>query len=155
MIPPGKDNIIYLVLENQTLYYWDNDYKPLITNNNDEADFKTARIEFDGSEIIFDLPIDDKTLNVYVNGIYLTEDEDYTIDRNISPNQINFVDTWDETDICTITWIEGTVFSGGGSSNSNLGLATKEDIDKMFSEIEGAKFALASKEDINKMFEGR
>lgn len=138
---PGKDNVIYLVLEDKTLYYWDsqdNEYKTLITTDGSSEepipiDFKTDGISFDGEETTFDLPVDDKTVNIYINGMYLTEDEDYTIDRGITPNQVTFLETWNDTDICTITWIEGTGSSGSGDGDIKITLATREDIDKMFS----------------------
>lgn len=41
--------------------------------------------------------------------MYLTETEDYIIDRTVSPNTVTFTEIWEETDLCTIMWINGTI----------------------------------------------
>lgn len=116
---PGDPNTLYMTLDTESVYYWDetnNLYKPVVTNgvkNEDltSVDLLTSSIEFNGIKTTFDLPVDNVKLNVYVNGVYLTEDIDYTIDRNVTPNTITFLETWEETDSCTITWIKGNILS--------------------------------------------
>lgn len=153
---PGKDDTIYLVLNEETLYYWDtkdNKYKS-ISGSSGNVDFMSDTIQFDDINQTFDLPVDDKKVNVYLNGIYLTEDEDYTIDDTVTPNTITFNDIWETTDICTITWIKGNS-SGGGGNIDNASFATKEDIDKLFENdppIDVNSSTLATKADIDKLF---
>lgn len=131
---PGRSDTLYLTLDDETLYYWKDEYKPISSAIDIEPiDFKAdSTFEFDGDITTFDLPIDNKTLNVFINGVYLTENEDYTIDRNVTPNTITFLETWEEGDLCTITWIEGTGLVVG-EAEINLSLAKEEDIHKMFS----------------------
>lgn len=93
----------------------------------------TSSLEFDGITTTFNLPTTQQ-VNVYVNGMYLTEDEDYTIDKTVSPYTITFVETWEETDLCTLTWIAGTGSGGGSGEEINATLATKQDILNLFKE---------------------
>lgn len=114
---PGDPNTLYMTLDTESVYYWDeinNLYKPVVTNGvKDEdltsVDLLTSSIEFDGIETTFNLPVDNVKLNVYVNGMYLTEDIDYTIDRNVTPNTIIFNELWGKTDSCAITWVKGNI----------------------------------------------
>lgn len=58
---------------------------------------------FDGATMTYDLPANHAVLiNVYVNGVYMTESVDYTIDRTSNPNKITFNQIYDEFDRCTI-----------------------------------------------------
>lgn len=118
---PGEPGALYITLDTQMVYYWDEKnklYKPIVTNGikNDtltSVDLLTDEIVFDGVNYDFDLPVDDTKMNVYVNGVYLTEDIDYEIDRNTSPNKITFYELWEEFDSCTLTWIKGNVYDSG------------------------------------------
>lgn len=157
----GEDNTLYLTQNDDTLYYWDNTsktYKQIAGGSGaDGIDFKTSFIEFDGIETTFDLPIDDKDMMIYVNGMYLTENEDYTIDRTVSPNTITFVETWEEEDLCSLVWVKGTISGSGGGTIDNASLATKADIDKLFTnvpDIDITNSTLATKADIDKLFQG-
>lgn len=58
---------------------------------------------FDGSKKTYDLPADDAVrTDVFVNGLCLTEEVDYTVDRTSTPNQITFEEVFDTFDQCTI-----------------------------------------------------
>ena len=110
---PGKDDSLYLTTDDEVLYYWDstdNKYRPISGGPGaNSIDFKTGSIEFDGVETTFDAPIDDKKLSIFVNGMYLTEDEDYTIDRTVTPNTITFLETWEETDMLMLRTLKKPV----------------------------------------------
>lgn len=128
----GEDNILYLAKDTETLYYWTGSKYSTIASNTLEilAKLETAKIEFDGIEQTFNLPINDVALNVYVNGMYLTEDTDYTIDRTVKPNTITFTDLWEDIDTCTITYLKPV----SGGDVPVLEFATDADIDKLFKE---------------------
>lgn len=127
----GKDDTLYLSKSTDELFYWDgNAYKPIVSNSdNIYAELKTGDIVFDDINDTFDLPIDDVNINVYVNGIYMTEGFDYTIDRTTSPNQITFDTVYASDEICTLTYLKPV--SGGGDI-PEFKFATKEDVDKLF-----------------------
>lgn len=155
----GENNTLYLTLNDDTLYYWDGKKYVEVAGGSaaNSIDFKTGAIDFDDVSYTFDLPIDNKTLNIYVNGMYLTEDIDYTIDRTVSPNTITFEELWETTDICTITWVNGKIDNSGGGTVDNASFATKEDIDKLFTnvpDIDISNDVYAKKEDIDAMFNG-
>ena len=85
------------------------------------------------------MPVDDIAYNVYVNGIYYTDGEDYSINRTTSPNQIVFSDIYEDYESCTLTYLEAVDSSGGGSSGGNcecepMIYANNDDIDSMFME---------------------
>lgn len=110
----GSDDTLYLTKDEEILYYWDtNDklYRPISGGSGANGiDFKTSNdIIFDGVEQTFNLPIDNKKISIFINGMYLTETEDYIIDRTVSPNTVTFTEIWEETDLCTIMWINGTI----------------------------------------------
>lgn len=157
---PGDENTLYLTLNDETLYYWNtklNKYSPISGGSSANGiEFKTAQIEFDDINTTFDLPVDNKSLNVYINGMYLTEGEDYTIDNTVTPNTITFVELWESTDLCTLTWINGKIDGGGTIDNASF--ATKEDIDKLFTNLPDIdpdnEDIYATKEDIDKLFAG-
>lgn len=136
---PGEPNTLYMTLDTESIYYWDsanNLYKPAVTNGiKDEdltsVDLLTGTIEFDGEQYVFDAPADNVKLNIYVNGMYLTEDIDYTIDRNVTPNKIEFIDLWEEYDYCTITWIKGNILDPGELEKVQLS-QLKTDITNIF-----------------------
>lgn len=113
----GSKDTLYLALNEEIIYYWNgNSYKPISGGSGvDGVDLKTGSIEFDDVETTFDLPIDDKEVNVFINGMYLTENEDYTIDRTARPNRITFLETWEPTDICTIVWVKGVINPSGST----------------------------------------
>lgn len=126
------------------------------------AELKSAIIEFDGVNQSFNLPVNDVKLNVYVNGIYLTEDVDYRIDRQVKPNKITFDAIYDRFDGCTVTYLEalsgGSGGSGGGGGSidfDNIDFASPDDIDKLFQDgvgpITGVE-TYATMDDIDKMF---
>lgn len=155
---PGEKDTIYLVLEEGTLYYWsenDNQYKAILGGSSAAGiDFMTSKIEFDDVAQTFDLPINNKKINVYINGMFLTEDEDYIIDRTVNPNTITFNEIWESTDLCVLTWVRGNVNGGGAIENASL--AAKTDIDKLFENnppIDYTNSTLATKADIDKLFE--
>lgn len=115
----GVDNTLYLTKDDDILYYWDDKdklYRPVTGGSGANGiDFKTSNIEFDSIETTFNLPIDDKKVSVFINGMYLTENEDYTIDRTVTPNTITFSETWEEEDLCTVVWVHGNIDSGDGN----------------------------------------
>lgn len=153
----GKDDTLYLSKEDNGLYYWDGiSYAPIVSNTVEIfAKLETAAIEFDAINYTFDLPVDKVAVNVYVNGMYLTEDIDYTIDRTVTPNQITFTELYEEWEICSITYLKPV--SGGDAPDTDLDYATTEDIDKLFEnmsdiEIPDSKLDYATEEDINNLF---
>lgn len=112
--PVGAEDTLYLTKDDDVLYYWseqDKLYRPVTGGAGANGiDFKTSSdIIFDGVETTFDLPIDNKKVSIYINGIYLTEEEDYTIDRTASPNTVTFIELWEDTDLCTVVWVNGTI----------------------------------------------
>lgn len=148
----GENNVLYITQDDDSIYYWNNGYKSISGSGVDGVNIKTAAIEFDGIETTFNLPIDDKDIIVYLNGMYLTKDEDYTLDRTVKPNTITFIETWGQEDLCSIVWINGVINEGGGSGNVDisLSLAKDEDIDKLFT---GTKeLSLAKLSDIDNLF---
>lgn len=138
----GDENTLYIAKNEKTTYYWDGTkYQKIISDATQIlAKLKTYSIEFDGTSDTFDLPLDDISYNVYVNGIYYTESEDYSISRTVSPNQIIFNDVYENYESCTLTYLEAVNSSGGGSSgdgNCECGpiiYAENSDIDLMFAE---------------------
>lgn len=120
----GVDNTLYLTKDDDILYYWDDKdklYRPVTGGSGANGiDFKTSNIEFDGIESTFDLPIDDKKVSIFINGMYLTEDEDYTIDRTVIPNTVTFLELWEEEDLCTVVWVKGTVDESSGSTEIGI-----------------------------------
>lgn len=105
----------------------------------------TELLTFDGATTQFILPVESKTLMVFVNGICLKEDLDYTIvDGNITFNE-----TFDATDIGVLHWLDKN-----SADSSDTLWATKEDIDKMFntSGEPGEDTSWATKADIDKLF---
>lgn len=158
---PGREDTLYITKEDKTLYYWDDidkAYKIIESGGVDGINFKTHNgFEFDGTTTTFDLPVKNKTLNVYVNGIYLTEDIDYTVDYTSSPPTITFEEPWEEEDACIVTWIEGKVVGDGNDEEIKISLATKEDIDSLFKDMLEPEppikeDQLATKEDIDNLF---
>lgn len=65
-----------------------------------QVDFITC----DGETITFDLPEDNTKYDIYINGLYMTESIDYTIDKENNPNQITFNEVYDKDDICTLIY---------------------------------------------------
>ena len=61
-------------------------------------------IAFDGGTTTFDLPYDNTKYDIYINGLYMTEGIDYTINKESNPNQIIFKNVYDERDICTLIY---------------------------------------------------
>lgn len=121
---PGEEDSLYLVQEEEILYYWNkNKYNPLTGGAGAKGiDFCTGTLnpQFDGVETVFTLPIDNKSISVYINGMYLTEDEDYTIDRSVTPNTIEFIELWEDTDLCTIVWVKGKVEESAAMDKINI-----------------------------------
>lgn len=137
----GDENTLYIAKNEKTTYYWDGSKYQKISSDATQilAKLKTAIIEFDGISDTFDLPVDDIAYNVYVNGIYYTDGEDYSINRTTSPNQIVFSDIYEDYESCTLTYLEAVDSSGGGSSGGNcecepMIYANNDDIDSMFME---------------------
>lgn len=134
----GDENTLYISKKDKNSFYWDGSKYQQITSDiaHISVGLETATIEFDGILDTFDLPEDDISYNVYVNGIYYTEDEDYTIDRTVSPNQIIFYEIYDDYESCTLTYFKPTSSSGGSDNCScnAIEYATKSDIDSLFAE---------------------
>ncbi len=130
----GKLDTLYFELAKETLYYWDGiKYKPISSSSEDtqiSAEFKTMIIEFDGISDTFDLPVDNISYNVFVNGVYYTESIDYTIDTTVSPNLIIFNEIYDITDSCTLTYLK--TVNSSGELDGKIEYATKTDIDNLF-----------------------
>lgn len=142
----GADDTIYLAKDTETIYYWDGtEYKEVAGGSQGSAEFKTAQIEFDGINDTFELPVDDTTFSIYINGLYLTEGYDYTIDRTVSPNTVTFDTIYDEEDICTVVYIEGN----GSGGSVNLNYATDEEIDELFEDSD----MFAHDSDIDALFD--
>lgn len=104
-------------------------YEEVVTNgvkdeNLTAVETHTQEINFDGTQTTFDLPVKDVKMNIYVNGLYLIEDIDYTIDRTVEPNTITFKDVYDPWDDGLIMWVVGKI--------ETRELATKTDIDEFF-----------------------
>ena len=134
----GDENTLYIAKNEKATYYWDGSKYQKVTSSETQisAKLKTASIEFDGISDTFDLPLDDIIYNVYVNGIYYTEGEDYSINRTVSPNQITFSDIYEDYELCTLTYLEA-VNSSSGSGNCEcepMVYADNNDIDSMFAE---------------------
>lgn len=148
----GESNILYITQNDDSMYYWNNGYKSISGTGVDGVSIKTTAIEFDGIETTFDLPIDDKDILVYLNGMYLTENEDYTLDRTTNPNTITFIETWEQGDLCSIIWIKGVINGGNGNDNTDitLSLAKQADIDKLFANTNN--LSLANTSDIDNLF---
>lgn len=155
----GELDTLYLARDTENLYFWNGTKYVPISGNDVQilAKLETASIEFDNVSDTFDLPVDDVDLNVYVNGMYFTEDVDYTIDRTVSPNQITFLDIYEDWETCTLTYLK-PVASGG---DVDLDYATKPDIDELFKDlpsigdIEGSDgLDYATKDDIEDLFKG-
>lgn len=138
----GDENTLYIAKNEKTTYYWDGSKYQKISSDATQilAKLKTASIKFDGISDTFDLPSDDISYNVYVNGIYYTEGEDYSINRTVSPNQITFVDVYEDYESCTLTFLEAVNSSGGGSDGDDncecesMVYAENSDIDLLFAE---------------------
>lgn len=134
----GDENTLYIATNEKATYYWDGSKYQKISSSDTKisANLKTASIKFDGISDTFDLPLDDIFYNVYVNGIYYTESEDYSINRTVSPNQITFNDIYEDYESCTLTYLEA-VKSSSGSGNCEcepMVYADNNDIDFMFTE---------------------
>lgn len=134
----GDENTLYIAKNEKSTYYWDGSKYQKVTSSETQisAKLKTASIEFDGISDTFDLPLDDIIYNVYVNGIYYTEGEDYSINRTVSPNQITFSDIYEDYESCTLSYLEA-VKSSSGSGNCEcepMVYADNNDIDSMFTE---------------------
>lgn len=129
----GKEDTLYLEKDTETLYYWNGTKYELLSEGTGSAKLETAKIEFDGINDTFNLPIDNVNMNVYVNGIYYTEDEDYTIDRTVTPNTITFTEIYEDWESCRITYIKSSN-SGESGDPSSLTFATLSDIQDLFKE---------------------
>lgn len=125
----GKEDTLYLARDKETLYYWNGINYQSITSNELEilAELETNEIDFDGNSMEYSLPIDDVNINVYVNGICLSENRDYTLDRSVSPNSIRFNDIYESDDICKINYLKKVE-----KGSSNFEYATDSDIDNLF-----------------------
>ena len=130
----GNEDTLYLSKEDEKLYYWNGTKYQAITPDATEvlAELETGKIKFDGIEKSFDLPIDRVEYNVYVNGIYMTQADDYTIDRSSTPNKIIFEEIWEATDSCSLTYLKATKPGEGGGINFDF--ATEQDILNLFKE---------------------
>lgn len=158
----GDTETLYLAKDSEEIYYWDGaEYRLILSDStNVSAKIKTANIEFDGINDRFNLPEDNISYNVFVNGLYYTEYVDYDIDRSVSPNQIVFNEIYDSEELCTLTYFK-TVPSSESGENCNcseLDFADKKDIDELFQNDNLPDISetnnYATKEDIDKMFEG-
>ena len=122
------------------------------------VELRTATLEFDNTSTIFNLPIDDVKVNVYVNGIYLTENVDYTINRDVHPNQIEFELVYEDFESCTITYLKAGPDDEPGDVLDSIDFATPDDIDNMFDfngdvgGIIGGGAEFATTADIDKLF---
>lgn len=131
---PGKEGSLYLALDTKNAYFYnsaDNMYERVVTNgvkdeNLTAVETHTRPINFDGVNYTYDLPVNNVKVSVYVNGLYLTEGIDYTLDRNITPNQITFNELYETTDEGLMVWVIGKVESHE--------FATREEIDNLFPE---------------------
>lgn len=97
MSRPTNTSVLYCIKAKPTYY--------LNTNKQTNMKIKNFRILFDGLENTFALPVNGKDLNVYVNGLFMTENVDYTINSDVTPNTITLNQQFTENDICTATYI--------------------------------------------------
>lgn len=133
----GDENTLYIAKNEMTTYYWDGSKYQKISSDATQisAKLKTASIDFNGVSDTFDLPMDNITYNVYVNGIYYTEGEDYSINRIVSPNQIVFSDVYENYESCTLTYLEAVNSPSGGNCECEpMVYADNDDIDSIFME---------------------
>lgn len=105
VIDNGNDGEPWLPTPNRLLKILGED-----TGENDEEEefdmeFKNGKIIFDGTSTTFDLPIGYVAIQVYTNGLYLSEDVDYTINKSTSPNTITFNDVFKESDTGTLVYL--------------------------------------------------
>lgn len=154
----GSEDVLYYIKDTEEMYVWidvNKTYKqaPKIENSGVNQFFSI--LSLDGISSTYNAPVDDIDLNIYFNGVYLTEGTDYNIDRTQKPNKITFNEILEQTDLCTIVWLE----SGNGSGNkpSNINFATKDDIDKMFTNIDldgdgSFELSFAIEQDIDRLF---
>lgn len=159
--PKGKEDTLYLSKDTEQLFYWNGtDYKPITSDESQIlAELKTASIEFDNISDTFDLPVDDVAVNVYINGMYMTEGFDYTIDRTVQPNQIIFDTIYEDYEICTITYLK-PVSGGSGDGECTcpeIVYAENADIDKWFDNDSvdpdnSSNIDFATKTDIDNLF---
>lgn len=138
----GDVNTLYVAKDEKATYYWDGSKYQKVSSSETQisAKLKTESIEFDGISDTFYLPLDDISYNVYVNGIYYTEGEDYSINRTVSPNQITFNDIYEDYELCTLTYLEAIKDTSSGNEEFECGhmeYADNDDIDSMFTEVEG------------------
>lgn len=86
---------------------------------------RQGSLTFDGEKDTFDLPMSNQKYAVFINGLYMTEGIDYTVDRDSMPNTITFDTVYDDFDTCSLVWLDATDLS-------DVDFATKDDIDNMF-----------------------
>lgn len=105
----------------------------------------TSSITFDGATTQFSLPVASKTLMVFVNGLCLEKNLDYTIDEDNAT--IAFSEIFNTTDKCTLRWLDE-------NANDSDMWATREDINKLFADdIDSEGQSLwATPADIDKLF---
>lgn len=108
----------------------------LPTGTGGSAKIQRGSIEFDGENDTFNLPKDNTTYNIYINGMYMTEGFDYTIDTSVKPNQVTFDTIYDETDICTLTYLKSVNGGETGDNDFEIEYATEKDILNLFKEEE-------------------
>ena len=64
---------------------------------------KSSAIDFNGTDYTYVFPTEEENASVYINGIRLKKDVDYTLDED---NNITFTLLYDSNDQCYIEWFE-------------------------------------------------
>ena len=85
-------------------YTLDNKVWIYLTNPDEET---ILDLTFDGINTKFNLPaiLKDKEFSVYINGLRNFENNDYTVDRTVIPNTIDFDIVYDTFDVCKLKYI--------------------------------------------------
>lgn len=91
------DNVIKYTLDNSKWFYIGAIPEPY-----------TDKIIFDGVSDTFDVPsvVEGKRFNCFINGVLNFEDQDYTVDRTVTPNRIKFDTIYDTFDTCNIVYLK-------------------------------------------------
>lgn len=158
---PGVNNFLYLALDEESLYYWDNkskQYNPVNGKISEEVTIFPQAIYIEEKDIpspwpesitlvstslkdISNLTIDQKSI---IKSILVVNNKNKIVGCGMVTKYDQVVDTFD---------IVLTKYGEGSSINGSL--AEKEDIDKLFENeptIDIDSSTLATKEDIDKLF---
>lgn len=102
-VADAKTEVLY-INGKTAKYTLDNKVWIYLTNPDEET---ILDLTFDGINTKFNLPtvLKDKEFSVYINGLRNFENSDYTVDRTVTPNTIDFDIVYDTFDICKLKYI--------------------------------------------------